>query len=324
MNSSEKRWGKKLSQVGSIFLSLLILLVIYLRIDFSNLLQTFKDSNKLGLLVSLGMVIPITLLITLRFQQLFPPTVKISFNNAISLILAGSSLNMILPSKMGDIAKAFFMKKKGLSRSFALSLVIFEKVCDMLSLLLFCLFGLVLYMKKDLLFFSITPIIIFGLVIGISLLRSKKLARIIFILGAKITPKRLKTSLEKVYYSWLEMQKHFFNDKLQLLKITFISICIWFLHLLQIWGFIIALNAWVPFLYNLAIAPLSILVGLLPITFAGIGARDAAIIMLYKPFFNESVGAALGLLCTMRYLVPAVFGTPFIGHYMLAIKNSEI
>jgi hypothetical protein len=56
---------------------------------------------------------------------------------------------MVLPSKMGDIAKAYFMRDRGhLEGSLALSLVVFEKACDMLSLLLWCVFGLFLIRRK--------------------------------------------------------------------------------------------------------------------------------------------------------------------------------
>jgi len=42
--------------------------------------------------------------------------------------------------EMGDIAKAFMKERGHLSGSLSLSLVVFEKACDMLSLLLWCVF----------------------------------------------------------------------------------------------------------------------------------------------------------------------------------------
>ena len=85
--------------------------------------------------------------------------------------------------------------------------------------------------------------------------------------------------------------------------------------------FILALRAWTPFLINLALSPLAILAGLLPLTFAGIGTRDAALIFFYQDYFNEATGAALGLLCTSRYFLPAVIGLPFLGQMLAAKKK---
>jgi uncharacterized protein (TIRG00374 family) len=117
------------------------------------------------------------------------------------------------------------------------------------------------------------------------------------------------------------MHEYFWSDKKQLFKIAGISIFIWFLHLLQIWLFILALQAQTPFLTNLALSPLAILVGLLPLTFAGVGTRDAALIFFYQPYFDATVAAALGLLCTSRYFLPALIGLPFFKQMLGAIEN---
>ena len=134
----------------SIALSLLILALIYWRIDAGELWQALKNSNAQWMIVALSMVIPLTLLTAWRLQQLMPAERRFGLGEATRLILAASGLNMVLPSKMGDIAKAYFMQKRGhLDGSLALSMVIFEKACDMLSLLLWCVFGLVIYTNKD-------------------------------------------------------------------------------------------------------------------------------------------------------------------------------
>ncbi|MCG8507710.1 MAG: hypothetical protein MI741_00645, partial [Rhodospirillales bacterium] len=74
-------------------------------------------------------------------------------------------------------------------------------------------------------------------------------------------------------------------------------------------------------LSTLALAPLAILAGLVPFTFAGIGTRDAALIFLFSPFMDAGTGAALGLLCTMRYVLPALGGLPFIGESLSRLKK---
>ena len=84
-----------------------------------------------------------------------------------------------------------------------------------------------------------------------------------------------------------------------------------------------ALNAFAPFLANLALAPLAILAGLLPLTFAGIGTRDAALVFLYRPYFDAPTAAALGLLCTARYILPALAGLPFAGKYFARTQSQS-
>ena len=300
----------------SITISLTILAIIYWRIDFDELVQTLGNSDAAWMIVAIGMVIPLTLFTAWRLQQLMPTSNRLGFGEANRLILAASGLNMVLPSKMGDIAKAYFLQRRGhLEGSLALSLVVFEKTSDMLSLLLWCVFGLILYPKKDWFFWLLTVIVAVGLVLGFLLLGSRSFARFSFSVGQKIAPANYLGKLENLQAAWLEMLDYFWRDKAQLTKIWLTSIFIWFLHLLQIWFFILALKAWTPWLINLALAPLAILVGLLPLTFAGVGTRDAAILLFYQPYLSPPTAAALGLLFTLRYLLPAIGGLPFLGQY---------
>ena len=310
----------------SIIVSAIILVVIYTRIDFLGLIDVFKNCDPLWMVISLGMVVPLTLSTAWRLQQLMPRDYAhlLGFGEANKLILAASVLNMVLPSKMGDIAKAYFMRDRGhLDGSLAVSLVIFEKACDLLSLLLWCAFGLFLVPEKNLLFWAMTIAITSGLILGGLLLGWPPFARFFFRVLRKIAPQKLKQKFQRMDTSWQAMHDYFWSDRQQLLKITLTSIGIWFLHLLQIWFFILALKAWTPFLANLALSPLAFLAGLLPLTFAGVGTRDAALIAFYAPYFPAATGAALGLLCTSLYLMPAIGGLPFLNEYLSTLRQVQ-
>lgn len=311
-----------MKKLVSFIVSLLILVIIYWRIDFTDLLNVLGDSDPVWLVISLGMVVPITLLIALKLQMLVPAPAKLNFYHSNRLILLASVLNMVLPSKMGDVAKAYFIKDMGeLSGSMSLSLVVFEKVFDMLALMLWCSFGLILYPNKNLLFWSMTAIVVLGFMIGILLLGSRRFAEFFFSVSVKIAPQKLKSKLKNITSSWHEYRAYIWNNKPQLIKIGVLSIVVWFFHLLQIWFFIYALKSWVPLTVNLALAPLSILAGLLPLTFAGVGTRDAAIIFFFQAYLTTPTAAALGILCTLRYLLPAIGGVPFLWKYSNRVQS---
>ena len=310
-----------LKRFVSIVVSVAILLYIYTQIDLDNLIEVFQNCDRLMLTISLAMVIPITLVTSWRLQQLVPQR-SIGFLEANRLILGASVLNMVLPSKMGDLAKSYFMaERSNISGSLALSISIFEKACDLLSLLLWCVFGLVLYPAKDGLFWTMTIGVLLGFMMGLLLLSSQQFANWFFHFTIKFAPKTIAKKLQTMQASWSEMHQYFWSDRQHLWLITSTSIFIWFLHLLQIWLFILALKAVVPFFVSLALSPLSILAGLLPLTFAGIGTRDAAIIYFYQDYFSEATGAALGLLCTSRYFIPALIGLPFLGQMLGAVNR---
>lgn len=304
----------------SLLFSIAILALIYWKIGPENrarLFAIFAECDRAWMAASLAMVVPLTLFTSWRLQQLMPERGQLGFGEANKLILVASVLNLVLPSKMGDIAKAWFMRdRSGLSGTLALSLVVFEKSCDMLSLLVWCAFGLAIYPEKNGVFWIMTAAVTAMLTLGGLLLGSKKFAAFFFAFASRFAPGKIAAKLTKLATSWSEMHDYFWASKSRLLKVTGTSVFIWFLHLLQIWMFIIALRATVPFVRNLALSPLAILAGLLPVpTFGGAGTRDGALVALYAPYFAAPTALALGLLCTARYLLPALGGLPFAGEY---------
>jgi hypothetical protein len=333
-------------RILSVVVSLVILAVIYWKIDFRRLLPVFHASDPLWMVLSLGMVVPLTLATAWRLRQLMPRGRTLPFGECNRLILVASVLNLVLPSKMGDIAKAYFMRERsGLSGSLALSLVVFEKACDMLSLLLWCVFGLVWVrcadpvamrafdapealaargVSSDLFYWLSAAVVGGSLLLGMLLIGSRSFASAFFRLGARFAPKKLGAKLGKLASAWEEMHAYFWSDKRRLAVVSGTSVFIWLMHLLQIWMFILALRAFCPFIANLALSPLAILAGLLPVpTFGGAGTRDGALIWFYRPYFDSAVAACLGLLCTARYLLPALGGLPFVGGYLATARQLQ-
>lgn len=337
-----------MKKVVSLCISLTLLALIHWRIDFTKLGPVFAQCDPWWMVASLAMVVPLTLLTSWRFQQLAPADARVGFGEANRLILSASVLNLVLPSKMGDIAKALFIP--GLRRSLALSLVVFEKACDMLSLLVWCVFGLVwvwwtrgfpmrafepdwwfaqLHASNPLpswldasLVFPLCFVGVTGLLtLGLLLLGSRRFAGFFFGLGQRFAPGKMKGKFEKMGASWSEMHGYFWASKGRLALVSGTSIFIWLLHLLQIWLFIIALRASCPFFANLALSPLAILAGLLPLTFAGVGTRDFALVLLYAAYFDAPTAAALGLLCTVRYILPAIGGIPFFQRCVARVRQ---
>ncbi|MES2570728.1 MAG: lysylphosphatidylglycerol synthase transmembrane domain-containing protein, partial [Verrucomicrobiota bacterium] len=269
-----------MKKILSLVISVAILAFMYWKIgpeDRARLLEIFRNADSLWMVLSLAMVVPLTLFTSWRLQQLMPSADQLPLGEANKLILVASVLNLILPSKMGDIAKAYFLRDRGhLNGSLALSLVVFEKSCDMLSLLLWCVFGLFLYPQKDGVFWTMTTAVAVMLVLGCLLLGSKPFARFFFQLADRFAPRKIKARVGQLAGSWEEMHDYFWASKARLFKVTATSVFVWFLHLLQIWMFILALRGHVFFLENpafarlhfvesLALSPLALLAGLLPV-----------------------------------------------------------
>jgi hypothetical protein len=120
------------------------------------------------------------------------------------------------------------------------------------------------------------------------------------------------------------MQDYFWQNRQRQVFVWALSLFIWLVHLLQIWIFIQALNVQnVGLVTSLGLTPLALLVGLLPLTIAGVGTRDAALIYFYQPHFGAATGAALGLLCTLRCVIWALGGLPTFGRCLSRLKAND-
>jgi hypothetical protein len=308
----------------SLLVSAAILAVIYAKVEPAAIAGAFRRSSPGWLAASLGMVVPLTLLTAHRLVRIVPPGRPLRFGESLSLTLAGSAMNMVLPSKMGDVAKGWFLTSRGhLRGGEALALVVFEKGFDMLSLLLWCALGLFFVSARSPLFWPLAAAVALGTAAGILMLLSPGASARLFALLRRVARGKLAARLDATAAGWRDVQESLLAAPGRLAYVGSLSIFLWFLHLLQIWMFIVALGGDVPFLASLGLAPLAILAGLLPLTFAGVGTRDAALIVLYQPWLAPAAGAALGVLCTMRYLLPGIAGLPVLGRYLGEMRRER-
>lgn len=295
-------------------ISFALLALIYWRIDFRGMLGQFAAMNPWWLAAAFAILAPALLFTAWRLARMAPEEASLSLAESTRLTLAASVLNMFLPSKAGDLAKAWFFRQRGhLPGSLALSLVVFEKSCDMLALLAWCVFGLAVLDDRSLLHLVLTLCVAGGITLGLLMLGSLRFARFFFGVAARFAPGGLKPKLETLHESWGRMHAHFWADRRRLALLAALSLGTWCAHLVGVWMFIRSLGAGVPLLDSLALTPLAILAGLLPLTFAGIGARDAAIIFFYRAYLTAPEAAAVGIYLTARYAIFALAGLPFLG-----------
>jgi len=101
-------------------------------------------------------------------------------------------------------------------------------------------------------------------------------------------------------------------DRGRLVAVLGASLVLWFLHIAQFAVVQAAAGGPLQPVLVASRVPMAIFVGLLPVTFAGVGTRDAAMVYLLAPGLGESAALVLGLFATLRYVVVAVAGLPFL------------
>lgn len=310
-------------QIIAFLVSAVLLVLLYRLIDFSTLISAMRMADPTLLTIGISAIVPLVLATAWRFSVL-TGAARIGILKSIELILVASTLNLFLPSKMGDIAKAaVLVDRDGMDAKLALSICVFEKALDLASLLLLGAMAL-LYVAGDspLLWVlaALTTLLLFGLVVVMMPLGLvPKLASI----AGKFANGRITTLFQRFSQTWQSVINWFWADWKRAVAVVILSIGIWAGHLMQFWLFALAIGVVIPILDNMAFATLGILAGLLPVTIAGIGSRDVALVHLYGAYLTPGEGAFLGVLATLRYVVPAIAGLPFVDQSIRRFRTSR-
>ena len=302
-----------MKKAAGLIVSLAVLYLLWRAVDPAAIRAAARQADPLWLGVGLAMVVPLTWVTAWRFQLLTRSDVGLA--ESTRLILAASTLNLALPSKMGDVAKAWVLVyRHRFAAERALSLVVFEKMLDMASLLAWGVPALLWVGGRE------APYLLAAAAVGglfallALLLAPVPLTAALLRLCTRVAPGMLAARIARFEGEWTRTVQWFWSGR-RAGGIVAMSVLLWGGHLFQFWLFARALGPAIPLLDNMAFATLSILAGLVPLTAAGIGTRDAAIVALYGPALGQGAAAVLGVLATMRYLLPALAGLPFLGDY---------
>ena len=301
----------------TLLISLAIIGVILWKIDRADLAHRFRHLDGFFFSLALACFVPQTLVAAKRWQVLLRGSCDVSLWSATRVILASSTLNVILPSKLGDMAKPYFHSRRGeLKTGVGLVLVVIEKLLDVGTLSVFVLLGILSLRERDLKVLACGAAASLALILVAFLFLGEPRTRGIYRLLTGRVPSRLTPWIEGFWADWEKVLSGLKATRGRFSSIQALSLLLWLLHLIQIYLFFLTLKHPVPILLVYALVPPAIFIGLLPISFAGIGTRDSALIYLFAPYASASLMAGVGILTSVRYVVPALFGLPFFHDYM--------
>jgi uncharacterized protein (TIRG00374 family) len=289
-----------------------ILLAIYSRIDLNGLAHRLIHVHPVYFGLALLCFVPQILLTTVRWRVMMAEIRPMTMGESLRMVMAGKALNALVPSKLGEMSKAYFLRQGGrVDGPRAVSAVILEKGMDLAGLCLVLLLGVLAAPEHG------EPVLLGGAISG------GVLAAVGFILLFPIGPMGESLTargnpwarIGRLITGWAGVLALWKSRTGRLPAIVGMSILLWGFHVLQIYLFFPSLNHGVPWPAALAYVPLGILAGLLPITVGGMGTRDTALILLFAPYADATVMAGVGLLCSMRYWADTLLGVPFFHHY---------
>lgn len=324
-----------MKRLVALAVAVLILGWIFAHIDRSALWNNLRATRLVPFAVALFLFIPQNFIMAYRWKLMAENFIEMGWGRAIGLILAGQTMNVLLPSKMGDLTKAYFLNRAGaLDLPRATSLVVFEKMLDMGSLCLLALVGALsaslshpdtsdpAHFKSLSMLTGVLSFIVIAIVSVLYFVPHERLGiyrRFESAMGASSRFKKVYALLASTGGVVRMLQRR----EARRGYLVFLSVGLWGLHLVQIYFFFLSLNAPVPLLAFASLMPLAIFVGLLPLSLFGMGTRDAAIIFLFAPYHPAAIMAGVGLYVSLRYVIPALAGLPFLQIYLGAALQAK-
>lgn len=307
-----------------------ILAILFYKVDRHQLMTYLSATRWHWFALALFMFVPQIALIAARWRRLVGVFAHVSWREAIEQILASNTMNLVLPSKMGDLAKGVFLQRMGrLDLGRALNVVIFEKMLDVATLAAIMLLGVILAVIRGDLTAQLLHAALLAAVLGacavvtvgiLYFVPPERIPGFVSLLQwLKGRPKLAK--VERFVTAGHETISLLQERGAQRLLICFLSVAIWISHLAQIYFFFLALGATpLPVLQFITMVPLAIFIGLIPLTIAGFGTRDGALIALF-PQFPPSLMLGVAMYVNLRYVIPALAGMPFLNKYLIYAKE---
>lgn len=305
-----------MKKLASIIISVVILGLLYQFLDREALFKALRQTDLQLLSLSLVFLVILVLLSGLRLFYLGTCSgLHMSPAKAVEATFAANALNIFLPGKLGDILKATLLVEGDTKRlRSAITLTVWEKLSDLAMLFLVATisFSFAAGNANGVLLMGFLTAFCLGVLISPKLTSALGYAFSKSILHKSLT-------IRELLDAWLLLQKKLIAGRLSLLSLLGLSFIFCAGHILQICLMIRALGISADFVMwanIVSLIPIAIVAGLIPLTFAGIGTRDAALVLLLGGFIGKEAAAALGILFWLRYLVPGILGVPLLPKFM--------
>lgn len=292
---------KKILKQWYILIGILVFLyIIFCQIDLAKLFRVLAGANIYLIVSAVAISLIMSFIQPARWNYL-KRSQGINYRFKDSFLIYNSSFffSAITPGHLGDLIKAAYLKKDGYSIGKSLVSVILDRLADVFFLFLVGYLSMFFFAR-----FFVKYIILISCLILIA-------AAIIYFFNRKELPKIIVKKIlkfiipAKYQKSWHLSYQDFINGfKAYSLKVYLnlfsITVANWLLYYLSFFLMAKSIGVNVPFIFLSMSITIATLATLIPISIAGLGTRDAVLLLLLS-LFKVSPEKIIGL--SVLYLV---------------------
>ena len=289
-------------------------------LDWTKVIQIFLGLNPVFIAAALLLQMPIIVIKAMKWKILVRSfSVDFPLTRAIKAWLVGFSRGIVTPGRVGDLTRACYLKGR-LDFGKSLTTVIADRIIDVLVLFMLSVLGILAFAS----FFAagigygtfiVMLSVFFAFFVSAIYVSMRKglVTRIAMPFYRAIVPGKYKKKASSVFHDFYEGLGVLMKSKKSLAASLGIGIVAWLLMIVQTYVLSLSMGIGLSLLFIASVIPVITLLDAMPISFSGVGTRDAALILFFG-FISLSAEAAVSfslIILVFNYLISAFFGFAF-------------
>ncbi len=291
-----------------------LFMYIIINLDMMKILDLLGRMRMDYVLLSIALLVPVMLLRGEKWRMIIKSYgIEYDLLRSTKAWISGFFIGIITPGRIGDLSRAYYLKKdKDVTMGRSLTTVVVARLLDVATLFLLACIGLVIIASSyiaagEMLFYVIGLFIAF--IAGVLLLARKGFTRTILRpLFIRLLPAKYQDLISRVFHDFYGGIDQMSRYRIASAFIT--GLVAWSIMIYQYQIMALALGLELPYLFLFAIVPITALLDAIPITFSGIGTRDAALIF-FLSMLSVNAEAAISyslLILFVNYIIVGFAG----------------
>lgn len=245
-------------------------------------------------------------------------SIDISIRDSFLAYNLGNSLNIVIPAKIGDIARSYYLKKKyGLQYSLTLPATFLDRVFDVLGVYGVLLFCSIYIMTR----IPLAPWLFYIIGAGVAALVVTVAAMEILFIRKDIIDNIGNKKLKTLLHSLLEAFSGSFRDKENFMLLLACSAAIWLCEGVFSYLIFISMDQYINPILVIFTTMIATLTKVVPITPGGIGVFEGTMVLLLSLFGMDAGMAAV--VSAVNHFIMNLY-TLLLGLYALLRENINI
>ena len=293
-------------------IGLIIFALILWRLDIKKIFKQFLLVQLDIFILAILILVLFHLIKAVRWQYILKlHGIPYSFLHAYLMYVCGLGLGIVSPGRIGDFIKVSYLKADRYSLVKAVFSSVLDRILDraflfLCGLLSFVWIGQLISFRISSGWLLVLSVLLVGL--GALILTKRVGGKILNKIIKKLVPEKYQGNLKQ---DLVQLKTEFINYKPKThFKLIMLTMSGWLLYFLVIYMLSRSIGLTIPFIQVVIFFVISTLITFVPITVAGVGTRDMALIILFSQFgYVKEQAISFSMLILIVYFFTILFGS---------------